>query len=44
MFVAFVSPTFAQQFKEPIYEIRGGSILGFEIDPESTSLIITLDG
>ncbi len=43
MFVAFVSPTFAQQFKEPIYEIRGGSILGFEIDPESTSLIITLD-
>jgi len=43
MFAAFVSPTFAQQFKEPIYDIRGGSILGFEIDPESTSLIITLD-
>jgi hypothetical protein len=43
MFAAFVSPTFAQQFKEPIYEIRGGTILGFEIDPESTSLIITLD-
>ncbi len=43
MFAAFVSPTFAQQFKEPIYDIRGGTILGFEIDPESTSLIITLD-
>ena len=43
MLVAFVSPTFAQQFKEPIYEIRGGTVLGFEIDPKSTSLIITLD-
>ncbi len=43
MLGTFVSPTFAQQFKEPIYEIRGGTILGFEIDSESTSLIITLD-
>ena len=43
MFVALLSPTFAQQFKEPIYDIRGGSVLGFEIVPESTSLIITLD-
>lgn len=43
MFVAFVSPTFAQQFQDPIYNIRGGTILDFEIDPESTSLIITLE-
>ena len=40
---AFVSPAFAQQFKEPNYTIRGGTILDFEINPEITSLIITLD-
>ncbi len=43
MFAAFVSPTFAQQFKEPKYEIRGAEVLGFEIDPENSSLIVTLD-
>jgi len=43
MLGTFVSPAFAQQFIEPIYEIRGGTILSFEIDSESTSLIITLD-
>ena len=40
---AFASPAFAQQFKEPNYTIRGGTVLGFEIDQEITSLIITLD-
>lgn len=36
-------PSFAQQFEEPNYDIRGGKVLGFEIDPETTSLIISLD-
>jgi hypothetical protein len=39
----FISPTFAQQFKEPDYVIRGGDVSGFEIEPETTSLIISLD-
>jgi len=43
MLGTFIAPTFAQQFKEPKYEIRGGTVLGFEIDPENSSLIITLD-
>jgi hypothetical protein len=43
MFGAFVSPAFAQEFKEPNYDIRGGTVLGFEIDPKTTSLIISLD-
>ncbi len=43
MSVAFIFPTFAQQFKEPKYEIRGAEVLGFEIDPENSSLIVTLD-
>ena len=38
-----ISPTFAQEFREPSYDIRGGTVLGFEIDPESSSLIISLD-
>jgi len=38
-----ISPTFAQEFKEPEYTIRGAEILGFEIDRETTSLIISLD-
>ncbi len=38
----FVSPSFAQQFEEPNYNIRRGEVLGFEIDPENTSLIISL--
>ncbi len=43
MLSTFVTPTFAQQFKEPDYAIRGGEVLGFEIDPETVSLIISLD-
>jgi len=43
MLGALISPTFAQQFKEPNYTIRGANVSGFEIDPETTSLIITLD-
>jgi len=43
MLGAFISPTFAQQFKEPNYNIRGGEILDFEIDPETSSLILSLD-
>jgi len=38
----FISPTFAQQFEEPNYSIRRGEVLGFEIDQENTSLIISL--
>jgi len=38
-----ITPTFAQQFKEPDYAIRGGEVLGFEIDPKTTSLIVLLD-
>ncbi len=37
-----VQPTFAQQFEEPNYTIRRGEVLVFEIDPETTSLIISL--
>ena len=43
MIGTFISPTFAQQFKEPNYKIRGGEVLGFEIDPDTKSLIISLD-
>ena len=42
MIGTFISPTFAQQFEEPNYTIRRGEVLGFEIDPENTSLIISL--
>ncbi len=37
-----VHPTFAQQFEEPNYTIRRGEVLGFGIDPETTSLIISI--
>jgi len=43
MIGTFISPTFAQQFKEPNYKIRGGEVLGFELDTDTTSLIILLD-
>jgi len=43
MFVAFVSPTFAHEFKHPDYDIRGGTVIDFEIDPKTSSLIIALD-
>ena len=39
----FTNPTFAQQFEEPNYTIRGGEVSGFEIDSENTSLIISID-
>jgi len=39
----FTGTSFAQQFKDPDYEIRGGKVLGFEISPETDSLIISLD-
>jgi len=37
-----VHPAFAQQFEEPNYTIRRGEVLGFEIDQETTSLIISI--
>ncbi len=37
-----VHPTFAQKFEEPDYTIRRGEVLGFEIDPETSSLIISI--
>jgi len=43
MLGALISPTFAQQFIEPNYTIRGGEVLGFELDSETSSLTITLD-
>jgi len=43
MLGTLISPTFAQQFIDPNYTIRGGEVLGFEIDPDTSSLIITLD-
>ena len=39
----FSNPTFAQQFEEPNYTIRGGEVSGFEIDSKNTSLIISID-
>ncbi|MDH3856045.1 MAG: hypothetical protein OES27_07990 [Nitrosopumilus sp.] len=43
MIGTFTGTSFAQQFKEPDYDIRGGKVLGFEINSETTSLIISLD-
>ena len=37
------SSTFAQQFEDLDYDIRGGHFLGFDIDPDTSSLIISLD-
>jgi len=37
-----IHPAYAQQFEEPDYTIRRGEVLGFEIDPETTSLIISI--
>ena len=42
MIGTFISPSFAQQFEEPNYTIRRGEVLGFEIDSENNSLIISL--
>jgi len=43
MLGAFISPTFAHEFKHPDYDIRGGTVFDFEIDPKTSSLIIALD-
>jgi len=43
MIGTFTSPAFAQQFKEPDYEMHGGEVLGFEIDRETASLTILID-
>ncbi len=40
--VIFVSPAFAQ-LGGIEYDIRGGEVLGFEVDEETTSVIISLD-
>jgi hypothetical protein len=44
MTCSIISPIFAQEFVEPHYTIRGADVLDFELDGESSSLIITLDG
>jgi hypothetical protein len=36
-------PVFAQEFDDLDYEIRGGTILNFEIDSKTATLIISLD-
>jgi len=43
MIGTFTGTSFAQQFKEPDYDIRGGKVSGFEINSETNSLIISLD-
>nr|ABZ09120.1 hypothetical protein ALOHA_HF4000APKG6D9ctg2g26 [uncultured marine crenarchaeote HF4000_APKG6D9] len=39
----FSTPAFAQQFEDLDYKIRGGEILSFEIDEDTTSLKILID-
>jgi len=39
----FISPAFAQQFREPNYVISGAEVLDFKIDPETKSLIISIE-
>jgi len=43
MIGTFTSPAFAQQFKEPDYEIHGAEVLGFGLDPETATLTILID-
>ena len=43
MLGTLISPTLAQQFKEPVYTTRGAEISGFEINQEDASLIISID-
>jgi len=43
MIGTFTSPTFAQQFKEPDYEIQGAEVLGFALDPKTATLTILID-
>ena len=39
----FTSTAFAQQFKEPDYEMHGGEVIGFALDPETATLTILID-
>ncbi|MBT3861374.1 MAG: hypothetical protein HOE93_02320, partial [Nitrosopumilus sp.] len=39
----FSSLSFAQQFEDLDYTIRGGEVLNFEIDSEAASLFVSLD-
>jgi len=43
MIGTFTSLAFAQQFKEPDYEMHGGEVLGFALDRETASLTILID-
>jgi len=43
MLGAVFVPTFAQQFKEPDYTIRGAEVSGFEIDTDTATLTISLE-
>ena len=43
MLGAVIVPTFAQQFKEPDYTIRGAEVLGFDIDTDTATLTISLE-
>jgi hypothetical protein len=43
MLGAVIVPTFAQQFKEPEYTIRGAEVLGFDLDTDTATLAILLE-
>ena len=43
MLGAVFVPTFAQQFKEPEYTIRGAEVLGFDLDTDTATMTISLD-
>jgi len=43
MIGTFTSLAFAQQFKEPDYEISSGEVLGFALDRETATLTILID-
>ncbi len=43
MIGTFTSPAFAQQFKEPDYDMHGGEVLGFALDRETATLTILID-
>ena len=38
-----IPDVFAQQFKDFDYSIRGGEVLDFELDSDTTSLLISID-
>ena len=39
----FSTPAFAQQFEDLDYKIRGGELISFEIDEDTTTLKILID-